>query len=203
MKIKDLIIIVLRENECILDYFFFSFLLLRDIFRFLLTRRKANAEILKICGDKSPSTKCPLESWLRRNVRNNIFTFLCPTTQTLQVGQPVGCAEVDSLLQGEGKQRVLIFVLVVSCGAAVHGESSTGEEGPGAGAVTAPAGTAPQRKKEAVTANSRSTHLHQSNIFFPHPCSVSIEQIWFAVSLERSHLRSNCNGFFFGLFCRV
>lgn len=40
-------------------------------------------KILKFFRDRSHSTKCPSEGWLRRNVRNNIFTFLCPTTQTL------------------------------------------------------------------------------------------------------------------------
>lgn len=39
--------------------------------------------------------------------------------------------------------------------------------------------------------------------YFPHPCSVSIENIWFALSLERNDLCNNSNGFFKISFCSV
>lgn len=129
-----------------------------DIFRFLLTRRKTNAEILKLFGDSFSLHKVSFRGLAEKKCQKPSFHFSLP--QHSGSGLPRSLSPWD-------EQKLAASVRMRNrrdfCGAAEHRESR--QQGPRVWAMPCPAGTVPQSK--AVTANSRSTHLHQSTRFSP------------------------------------
>lgn len=125
MKIKNLIIFLFRDKMNVFKKNFPLQFSSVETYSDFSQEGRQMPRYSNSLGTDSHSTKCPLEGCLRRNVRNNIFSFLCPTTQTLvYTGQSVRgmCRSWQPLA---GRSEEVIFGVVVSRGAAVLRESST------------------------------------------------------------------------------
>lgn len=155
MKIKDLIIILNAFKKQFSSAVFYCW----DIFRFLLARRKTNAETLKLFRDSFSLHKVSFRGLAEKKCQKQSFHFSLPKQTLLCPGH--SARGMSRSWQG-GEQEGFLW-----CCWAQGEQPRSWQQGPRVGALPSPAGTVPQRKKEAVTANSRTAHLHQSSRFSP------------------------------------